>query len=132
MENKKTILIVEDDAFLSDMYQTKFSESGYEVKVAQDGQQGLSMLQEGLRPDMVLLDIVMPKMDGIEMLTAMKKNEKLKDIPVVLLTNLGQESDITRGMELGALDYFVKAHFTPSEIVKKVEALFVKIQTPQQ
>lgn len=132
MENKKTILIVEDDAFLSDMYQTKFSESGYDVKVAQDGQQGLSMLQEGLRPDMVLLDIVMPKMDGIEMLTAMKKNEKLKDIPVVLLTNLGQESDITRGMELGALDYFVKAHFTPSEIVKKVEVLFVKIQTPQQ
>ena len=132
MENKKTILIVEDDVFLSDMYQTKFVESGYDVKVAGDGQQGLTMLQDGLRPDMVLLDIVMPKMDGIEMLTAVKKEEKLKDIPVILLTNLGQESDITRGMELGALDYFVKAHFTPSEVVKKVEALFAKIQTPQQ
>jgi len=132
MENKKTILIVEDDAFLSDMYQTKFTESGYDVKVAGDGQQGLSALQEGLRPDMVLLDIVMPKMDGIEMLTAVKKEEKLKNIPIVLLTNLGQETDITRGMELGALDYFVKAHFTPSEVVKKVEALFVKLQTPQQ
>ncbi|MBI5912832.1 response regulator [Candidatus Azambacteria bacterium] len=132
MENKKTILIVEDDVFLSDMYQTKFIESGYEVKVAQDGQQGLSMLQDGLRPDMVLLDIVMPKMDGIEMLTEVKKEEKLKNIQVILLTNLGQESDITRGMELGALDYFVKAHFTPSEVVKKVEALFIKLQTPQQ
>ncbi len=132
MENKKTILIVEDDVFLSDMYQTKFVESGYDVKVAGDGQQGLTMLQDGLRPDMVLLDIVMPKMDGIEMFTAVKKEEKLKDIPVILLTNLGQESDITRGMELGALDYFVKAHFTPSEVVKKVEALFTKIQTPQQ
>lgn len=132
MDPKKTILIVEDDVFLSDMYQTKFVESGYEVKVAGDGQQGLSMLQEGLRPDMVLLDIVMPKMDGIEMLTAVKKEEKLKNIPVILLTNLGQESDITRGMELGALDYFVKAHFTPSEVVKKVEALFTKLQPPQQ
>ena len=132
MDSKKTILIVEDDVFLSDMYQTKFIESGYEVKVAQDGQQGLSMLQDGLRPDMVLLDVVMPKMDGIEMLTAVKKDEKIKDIPVVLLTNLGQESDITRGMELGALDYFVKAHFTPSEIVKKVEILLIKLQTSLQ
>lgn len=132
MDTKKTILIVEDDVFLSDMYQTKFAESGYDVKVAGDGQQGLSALQEGLRPDMVLLDIVMPKMDGIEMLTAVKKDEKLKNIPIVLLTNLGQESDISRGMELGALDYFVKAHFTPSEVVKKVEALFTKLQTPQQ
>ena len=132
MDAMKTILIVEDDVFLSDMYQTKFIESGYDVKVAGDGQQGLTMLQDGLRPDMVLLDIVMPKMDGIEMLTAVKKEEKLKDIPVVLLTNLGQESDITRGMELGALDYFVKAHFTPSEVVKKVEALLTALKTPQQ
>ena len=132
MDAKKTILIVEDDVFLSDMYQTKFIESGYDVKVAQDGQQGLSMLEEGLRPDIVLLDIVMPRMDGIEMLTAVKKEEKLKNIPIVLLTNLGQESDITRGMELGALDYFIKAHFTPSEVVKKVEALFITLQTPQQ
>ncbi|MCR4322631.1 MAG: response regulator [Candidatus Azambacteria bacterium] len=132
MENKKTILIVEDDIFLSDMYQTKFVEAGYNVKVAGDGQEGLSALQEGLRPDMVLLDIVMPKMDGIEMLTAVKKDEKLKDIPVVLLTNLGQESDITRGMDLGALDYFVKAHFTPSEVAKKVETLFATIQASKQ
>lgn len=123
---------MEDDVFLSDMYQAKFIESGYDVKVAEDGLQGLMMLQDGLRPDMVLLDIVMPKMDGIEMLTAVKKEEKLKDIPMVLLTNLGQESDITRGMELGALDYFIKAHFIPSVVAKKVEALFTKLQIPQQ
>lgn len=127
MEQKKTILLVEDDPFLSDMYVTKFTESGYDIKPAMDGQQGLELLNGGFRPDMALLDIVMPKMDGIELLTAVKKDEKLKDIPVVLLTNLGQESDIQRGMELGALDYLVKAHFTPSEVVKKVEALFVKI-----
>lgn len=127
MEQKKVILLVEDDSFLSDMYTTKFTESGYDIKPAMDGQQGLDMLTGGLRPDIVLLDIVMPKMDGIELLTAIKKDEKLKNIPVVLLTNLGQETDIQKGMELGALDYLVKAHFTPSEVVKRVESLFAKI-----
>ena len=121
---------MEDDPFLSDMYVTKFTESGYDIKAAMDGQQGLDLLNGGLRPDMALLDIVMPKMDGIELLTAIKKEEKLKDTPVVLLTNLGQETDIQRGMELGALDYLVKAHFTPSEVVKRVESLFAKINEP--
>lgn len=130
MEPKKIILLVEDDSFLSDMYTTKFDESGYDIKAAMDGQQGLDMLNAGLRPDIALLDIVMPKMDGIELLTAMKKDEKLKSIPVVLLTNLGQDVDIQKGMELGALDYLVKAHFTPSEVVKRVEALFAKINEP--
>ncbi|OGD23935.1 hypothetical protein A2Z10_02305 [Candidatus Azambacteria bacterium RBG_16_47_10] len=130
MEQKKIILLVEDDPFLSDMYVTKFTESGYDIKAAMDGQQGLDLLNGGLRPDMALLDIVMPKMDGIELLTAIKKEEKLKDTPVVLLTNLGQETDIQRGMELGALDYLVKAHFTPSEVVKRVESLFAKINEP--
>lgn len=130
MEPKKIILLVEDDSFLSDMYTTKFAESGYDIKSAMDGQQGLDMLNAGLRPDIALLDIVMPKMDGIELLTAMKKDEKLKGIPVVLLTNLGQDVDIQKGMELGALDYLVKAHFTPSEVVKRIEALFVKINEP--
>lgn len=130
MEQKKIILLVEDDPFLSDMYVTKFTESGYDIKAAMDGQQGLDLLNGGLRPDMALLDIVMPKMDGIELLTAIKNDEKLKGIPVVLLTNLGQETDIQKGMELGALDYLVKAHFTPSEVVKRVESLFAKINEP--
>lgn len=128
----KTVLIVEDDVFLSDMYQTKFTEAGYTVRIAQDGSQCLAELQGGFRPDIVLLDIVMPKMDGIEVLGALKKEEKLKDIPVVLLTNLGQESDITRGMEMGAYAYLVKAHFTPSELVKKVEAIFVELEARQK
>ncbi|MEK7519678.1 MAG: response regulator [Patescibacteria group bacterium] len=119
----KTVLIVEDDVFLSDMYQTKFTESGYVVNVAQDGAQALAMLQGGVRPDVVLLDIVMPKMDGLEVLAVIKKEEKFKDIPVILLTNLGQESDVERGMETGAKAYLVKAHFTPSELVKKTEEI---------
>ncbi len=129
MDNKKTVLIVEDDVFLADMYSTKFSASGYEAKVAQDGKQCLDMLKEGFKPDIMLLDVVMPKMDGIELLAAIKSDANLERIPVVLLTNLGQESDIARGMEVGALDYLVKAHFTPSEVVKKVEEILEKIKS---
>lgn len=132
MDQKKTILIVEDDLFLSDMYKTKFCESGYEVVVGQNGQQGLALLQEGLKPDMILLDVVMPKMDGIEMLSIIKKDENMKGFSVVLLTNLGQESDIVDGMKQGAVDYFIKAHFSPSEIVKKVEDLFAKLHNSKQ
>lgn len=126
-ETKKTILIVEDDVFLSDMYSTKFNASGYDVRLVEDGKQCVDVLKEGLRPVVVLLDIVMPKMDGIEALTMLKKDDDLKGIPVILLTNLGQESDIAKGMELGALDYLVKAHFTPSEVVKKVEEVLQKL-----
>jgi len=121
--DKKNILIVEDDPFLADMYKTRFEASGYGVTVAEDGEQCLHLLESGLRPTITLLDVVMPKMDGIELLTTIKSNDKFKDLPIILLTNLGQESDITKGMEMGALDYLVKAHFTPSEVVKKVEEL---------
>lgn len=119
----KSVLIVEDDSFLSDMYQTKFVSAGYDVSIAQDGTQCLDQLRGGLKPDVMLLDIVMPRMDGIETLAAIKKDEATKNIPVILLTNLGQENDIKRGMEMGATDYLVKAHYTPSEVQKKVEEI---------
>lgn len=128
MADKKTVLIVEDDVFLSDMYATKFAASGYDVQLAQDGGQCLDMLKNGLRPDMILLDVVMPKMDGIELLSAIKADKDLASFPVLLLTNLGQESDMARGMEAGAFDYLIKAHFTPSEVVRKVEEILRKIQ----
>jgi len=123
MSGQKTVLIVEDDPFLSDMYSVKFSGMGYDAQIAQDGAQCLDILKEGLRPKVILMDIVMPKMDGITLLSTLKNDEQLKNIPVILLTNLGQESDIKRGMELGALDYLIKAHFTPSEVVAKVEEI---------
>ena len=119
----KSILIVEDDSFLSDMYQTKFLSAGYDVRVADDGEQCLQALKDGFLPDVMLLDVVMPRMDGIELLAAVKKDDNFKNIPVILLTNLGQESDIKRGMEMGAVDYLVKAHFTPSEVARKVEEI---------
>lgn len=120
---KKKILIVEDDTFLSDMYQTKFLSAGYDVHIALDGEQCLAILKEGFRPDVMLLDVVMPRMDGIEVLGAIKNDEETKNIPVILLTNLGQENDIKRGMEMGAVEYLVKAHYTPSEVEKKVEEI---------
>jgi len=123
MENKKIIIIVEDDVFLSDIYQTKFTEAGYECLLAQDGSRCLSLLEGGASPYVILLDIVMPKMDGLELLTFLKGNEKYKGISVILLSNLGQDTDIKKGMELGALDYMIKAHYTPSEVVKKVEEI---------
>ena len=123
MDNKKIIIIVEDDVFLSDIYQTKFTEAGYECLLAQDGSRCLSLLEGGASPYVILLDIVMPKMDGLELLTFLKGNEKYKGISVILLSNLGQDTDIKKGMELGALDYMIKAHYTPSEVVKKVEEI---------
>ena len=128
MENKKIIIIVEDDVFLSDIYQTKFTEAGYECLLAQDGSRCLSLLEGGASPYVILLDIVMPKMDGLELLTFLKGNEKYKGISVILLSNLGQDTDIKKGMELGALDYMIKAHYTPSEVVKKVEEVLSKVR----
>ncbi len=122
MENKK-VLIIEDDNFLSDMYQTKFNSEGFDAVMAEDGETGIRMLSEGLRPAIVLLDIVMPKMDGLETLAAIKKVDEYKDIPVVMLTNLGQKEEIDKAMNLGAKDYLIKANYTPKEVVKKVSEI---------
>lgn len=118
--SKGNILLVEDDAFIAGMYQTKLSMLGYTVRVASDGEEGWQMLTAE-PPDLLLLDIVLPKRDGFEILAAARNDPKLKDLPILLLTNLGQKPDVQRGLELGANDYIIKAHFTPSEVVEKIE-----------
>lgn len=118
---KGTILLIEDDAFISSMYQTKLSMLGYTVRIAADGDEGWQTLKDGPPPDLVLLDIVLPKKDGFEILANIRKDPALKDLPVLLLTNLGQKPDVQRGLDLGADDYIIKAHFTPSEVVEKIE-----------
>jgi DNA-binding response OmpR family regulator len=123
--SKGKILLVEDDAFLSELYVTKFEEVGYEITVAEDGQEGLELVGK-VRPDIVLLDIVLPRMDGLTALRSMKEREGIKDIPVILLTNLGQKEDVDRGIALGAADYVIKAHFTPTEVVAKVDEVLKK------
>lgn len=117
----KTIMVVEDDVFISDIYDVKLSSSGYTIILANNGRDAIEKLKEGAKPQLILLDIIMPYMDGFDVLNALKENAAWKDIPVVLLTNLSQKSDIDRALELGAKDYLIKSHFTPSEVLSKVE-----------
>lgn len=113
------IVLVEDDHFLADMYATKFKTEGFNVLVGYDGEEGLRLIKEEL-PDIVLLDILLPKIDGFDVLRKLKKDAKTKSIPVILLTNLGQKDDVKKGLEEGADSYLIKAHFMPSEVVQKI------------
>lgn len=114
-------MIVEDDTFVMDIYHTKLAQEGFSVISAGNGIEGLEKLKDDNNiPDLMLLDILMPYMDGLEMLAEIKKDERLKNIPVVLLTNLSQKDDVDRGLGLGANDYLIKSHFTPSEVLEKI------------
>jgi DNA-binding response OmpR family regulator len=120
--NQQKVLLVEDEKMLAEMYATKFSMEGYTVEKAFDGAQGLE-LAKTMNPDIILLDVIMPKLDGFATLKQLKADPKLKAIPVIMLTNLGQEDDLKKGKELGATDYFVKSNHSPSEIVDKVKVV---------
>lgn len=127
--NTKKILIVDDDEFLLDMYVVKFKESGFEVEIAQNGEEAIEKAKK-TNPDAILLDIVMPKIDGFEVLRALKKANIAPGAAIFILSNLGQKEDTERGLSLGAADYIVKAHFTPSEVVTRVKEM-LKQRTPQ-
>lgn len=119
-DKKIKILLVEDDSFLLSMYTTKFELENFQVITAEDGEKGLKLaIKEPV--DIILLDIILPKMNGFEVLENIKKNNELIKIPVILLTNLSQRSDIEKGLSMGADDYIIKAHFTPAEVVDKVK-----------
>lgn len=121
MPDKKTaVVLVEDEKMLAEMYVTKFTMEGYDAHKANDGQTGFELIKQ-VKPDIILLDIIMPKLDGFAVLKMLKNDAQLKNIPVILLTNLGQDEDIKKGKELGAVDYFVKANHTPAEVVNKVK-----------
>jgi len=119
------VLVVEDDKFLRELINRKLQSEGFETVLAIDGETGLD-LAEKERPDVVLLDLILPGIDGFEVLAKIKENEKIKEIPVIILSNLGQKDDIDKGMGLGAADYLVKAHFTPSEIIEKTNQILAK------
>lgn len=117
------VLLVEDDSFLSNIYKTKFELEGFKITTAEDGALGLELAKKK-KPDIILLDILLPKMDGFMVLEKLKADSAIASIPVILLTNLGQKDDVDKGLKLGAVDYLIKAHFKPSETVEKVyEAL---------
>ncbi len=120
MPTKAKVLLIEDDTFLSGLYATKFSMEGFECFSATDGEAGLKLAKEKL-PDAILLDIILPVKDGFEVLAELKKDSATKAIPVILLTNLSQKEDAEKGLKQGAVDYLIKAHFMPSEVVDKVK-----------
>lgn len=114
------VLLVEDDTFLAGMYVTKLELEGFDVELATDGQTGWQMAQKSV-PNIILLDVLIPKMDGFQVLTNIRADDTTKHIPVILLTNLGQKDDVAKGLDLGADDYLIKAHFMPSEVVDKIK-----------
>ena len=148
----KNILLIEDDPFLIDIYTTKLEEDGFSVEIAEDGNIALEKLKEHnpssslgksikdvessiskevssksssskIWPDVVLLDIVLPNMDGWEILRKIKEDKLFKDLKVIILSNLGQKEEIERGLKLGATKYIIKAHHTPSEVVDEIKKL---------
>lgn len=116
----QTILIIEDDKFLRELIAQKLIKEGYETSEAVDGEEGMRKIKEE-RPDMVLLDLILPGIDGFEVLSGMKNDPVLSQIPVIILSNLGQREDVEKGLKLGAVDYLIKAHFTPGEIIEKIK-----------
>ena len=116
----KKILIVEDDKFLRELISQKLSNEGYKTIEAVNGEKGLESVKSE-KPDIILLDLILPGIDGFEVLENIKKDSSLAQIPVIILSNLGQKEDIDRGLKLGADDYLIKAHFTPGEIIEKIK-----------
>jgi len=116
----KKILLVEDDPFLVDIYETKLKESGFVVEVANHGEVALTKIREN-KVDLVLLDIVLPHLDGWEILRSIKGDKQLKDLKVIILSNLGQKEEVEKGLELGAAKYLIKAHYTPTEVVEEIK-----------
>lgn len=116
------ILLVEDDSFLASMFATKFEAEGFTVLHAADGEEGVKMAEKNL-PSIILLDILMPKMDGFEALHRLKQDPNLVHIPVVMLSNLGRKEDVERCLKEGAVDFLIKAHFVPGEAVKKIKKI---------
>ena len=128
MDNPKQntkVLIVEDDVMLNKIYQAKLGMLGYTVFAAYDGEEGIKKMGESV-PDIVLLDLMLPKKNGFEVLEVVKRDIKLNRIPVIILSNLGQGDDIERGKALGADDFLVKSNIKLETVIEKVEQILQK------
>ncbi len=123
MENEKIkILIVEDDNFLRELVVKKMSDFGFDVLQAENGQKALEIAKkESLA--IILLDLIIPEKDGFEVLEELKNDPRTQKVPVIILSNLGQKEEIQRGLNMGAADFLVKAHYTPDEILAKVKQI---------
>ncbi len=126
--SKPLILVVEDDRFLIKAFQAKLATTSYETATANDGEEAIAFLKHR-KPDLMLLDIVMPKKDGFAVLEEMQKNPAWKKIPVIILSNLGQESDREKGKALGAVDFLVKTDFSLQQILTVLDKYVSKKKT---
>jgi DNA-binding response OmpR family regulator len=127
MNDKPTILLVEDDPFLSSILQLKLDKENFKTIRAADGEEALNLLiEQGIKPDVILLDLILPKKNGFEVLETIRQDPTLEKLPVIIISNLGQPSDIDRGKALGVIDYFVKAKLSVDELVNKVKEEIVK------
>jgi CheY-like chemotaxis protein len=120
---KKKILIIEDDAFLGNVLNEKLQKADYETSLVNDGEEGLKQIS-AQKPDLVLLDIVLPTKNGYEILEAKRQDPTIAPIPVIIISNSGQPVEINRALALGAVDYLVKADFDPDEVLEKVRVQF--------
>ncbi len=119
-DNNKKLLVIEDDKMINSMYKTKLEQEGYTVLTAEDGASGLEMaLQQ--KPDLIMLDVIMPQLDGFSVLQQLRENPGMKKTPIILLTNLGTDEDMSKGQKLGATDYWVKANLTPAQVSEKIK-----------
>jgi two-component system phosphate regulon response regulator PhoB len=109
------VLLIEDDRDTLEMYRTRLEKDGYQVRVATDGEEGLALASE-LLPDIVFLDIRLPKLDGLAVLQRLREQESTASVPVVILSNYGERDLVDRGLKLGALEFLVKAHTSPVEL----------------
>jgi CheY-like chemotaxis protein len=123
---KKKILIIDDDTFLLDMYAFKFSQGNFEVYTAMNGNQGIEKLQGGLNPDIIMTDIIMPEMDGFEMLEKINKENLATQSVKIVLSNKSEQADIQKGNELGVSGYIIKAKSTPAEVITQVMEILTK------
>jgi len=129
-EQKVDVLIVEDDRFLSPLLKTRFEREHLTVHQAFDGEEALRALEGGMVPGIIILDLIMPRVSGFELLEMIAKDPKLNQIPIIILSNLSQDSDIEKAKSLGAIAYFVKVHASIDELVKLAKEKAVQTATP--
>ena len=118
----RKILIIEDDKFLRELITRQLVNEGYQPIEATNGEEGVRTAKSE-KPDLILLDLILPGIDGFEALARIRKDQETANLPVIILSNLGQKEDIERGLKLGATDYLIKAHFSPGEIIEKIASI---------
>jgi two-component system, OmpR family, phosphate regulon response regulator PhoB len=124
-ETALTILIVEDDMLFQGVYRTRLTQQGFLVKVVSDGETALREIEQS-PPDLILLDLVLPRLNGLEMLSRLKQNPQHAELPVIILTSRGEPADVERGLQAGAEDYLIKSSTNPKEVIWKIRTALAK------